>query len=127
MAVTAFNETVRVMVKHSFEDRSDQASYDFLSHPTSNRGNAKRSKFSFPFRNIRPSERNRHIGTSLEVSHKGVQILFEILLKHPDRNLVETGCAPILLNGFKSLLHQLRGDSPRKGMDFKFLGHYLHC
>jgi hypothetical protein len=52
MAVAALNETVRVMVKHSFEDRGDQASYDFLSYPTSNRGNAERSKFSFPFGNI---------------------------------------------------------------------------
>ena len=127
MAIAAFYEAVGIMMKHRFEDRADQSSYDFLSHPASNRGNAKRAKFPLSLGDIYPFEWDGLIRAGLEVSHEGIKILFEIFLKHLDRDLIETGSAPVSFDGFKSLPHHLRGNSPGKGMDFKFLRHYFHC
>jgi hypothetical protein len=67
MAVTARPEAIGVIIKQLFEDRADQASDDFLSHSTSNHGNAERSKFASNLGNMNPFERNRLIGTGFEV------------------------------------------------------------
>ena len=127
VTVASGPEAVGVIVKQWLEERVYQLSDDFLSDPASNGGNAERPEIVLVLRDIDPPKRDGLIGACFEVSHKSVEILVEIILYHLDGDLVETGRAPVLFNGFKSLAHQLRGDMSRKGVDFEFPGNYFHC
>ncbi len=127
VAVASGPESIGVIVKQWLENRAYQLSDDFLSDPATNSGNTERPEIVLVLRDVDSPERDRQIGAGFEVFHKAFKILFEIFPEHLDRNLVETGRAPVLFNGFKSLAHQYRGDPSRKGVDFEFPGNNLHC
>ena len=51
---------------------------------------------------------------------KGVEILFDIGLEHPDADLVNPRRAPIALDVLERFAHKFRGDSTSQRMSFWF-------
>jgi hypothetical protein len=114
-------------VKLGFEDRCQEESDDFLSHPIPNDRNAERSELrrSGAFGNVQSAQGVRSVLSRLEFPHEREQILFELLLEHLHADLVDSRSTAIPLDRSERFVHQRKCDPSGERMNFDFLGHKL--
>jgi hypothetical protein len=127
VTVPSGDESEGSRVKLGFEDRRQEEPYDFLSDPIPNDRNAERSllRRSGAFGNVQSAQGEGSVLARLQLPHERDEILFELLLEHPDADLVDSRGTAIPLDRSERFVHQRKGDPSGERMNFDFLGHTL--
>ena len=111
----------RILMEQRFEDGRHKLPERFLCNPVAYRWNPQGTQFAFTFGNEYATQRFRLKRVSrFEVAHRGVEVLFDIGLEHPDADLIHPSRALIALDILERLTHKFRGDSASQRMSFWF-------
>jgi len=110
VTVPSGDESEGSRVKLGFEDRGQEQSDDFLGDAIPNDRDAERSEFgrSGAFGNVQSAQGEGSVRARLELPHERDEILFELLLEHPDADLVDSRGSTITLDRSEGFVHQRR-------------------
>ena len=89
MAVAARPEAVRVVVKPSLEDRTQELPKHLLSHPITHSRDTQRPKLAGAFRDVDPPSGQRLKRPRFKFPHEPVEVLIQVRLEHLNRDLVD--------------------------------------
>jgi len=123
MAVAARPEAVRVVVKPSLEDRTQELPKHFLSDPITHSRDTQRPKLAGAFRDVDPPSGQRLERPCFKFPQQPVKVLIQVRLEHLDRNFVDPRGPAVSSHGAPSVVHERRGDASREAVD---LLHFRH-
>jgi hypothetical protein len=109
MSTTTRTEAKRELREMRLKDGFEKSTNDFLSDPVSDGGDAQRTKFAFPFRDVDPAQRGGAVATFVfEIEHQVDKIVVETGFKCTDANFINPSSAAITLNSLKGLAHTVK-------------------
>src|SRR5262245_57327601 len=108
------------IVKQPLEDRMEQASQDFLSHPVTNGGDTQRAELTRLFQDELAPKRKRREGAILQLPFQSQEVLGQVGLKHLQTNLVDARRAAIASDRLEGIRQQRLGNPPSEGVCFLF-------
>jgi hypothetical protein len=123
MTTSARPEAVRVVVKPSLEDRTQEATNHFLSDPITHSRDSQRPKLAGTFGNVDPPCGQRLERPCFEFPHQPVEVLIQVRLEHLNRDLIDPRGPAVSSHGAPGVVHERRGDPPREAVD---LLHFRH-
>ena len=108
-------------MEQRFEDRRQKLPEHFLCNSIAYHRDTQWTRISLAFGNANATQRFRlKLASRFEVTHRGVEVLFDIGLEHPDADLIHPRRAPVALDILERFSHKFRGDSTSQRMSFWF-------
>jgi hypothetical protein len=98
MTVACRPEAIGVVVEDPLEERTQELTDHLLSNTIADSGDTQWTGLPIPLGDMDAPQRPGPVGPVFETAHQGQQVVQEILLVHPDADLVDPSRSPVTLN-----------------------------